>query len=67
MLFRSRDSAAVLRHSEGRSGVLKEEERHVMEEEELRTLPENQAVVAVPAERKRGILTFQGLRPTGIS
>lgn len=63
----TRDSAAVLRHSEGRSGVLKEEERHVMEEEELRTLPENQAVVAVPAERKRGILTFQGLRPTGIS
>lgn len=64
---RTRDSAAVLRHSEGRSAAIKEETRGVMEEEELRTLPENQAVVAIPAERKRGILTFQALRPAGIT
>lgn len=64
---RTKDSAAVLRHSEGYSAVIKEETRGVLEEEELRTMPENQAVVAIPAERKRGILVFQGLRPVGIS
>ena len=63
----TRDSTAVLRHSEGRSAVIKEETRDVMEEEELRTLPENQAVVAIPAERKRGILVFRGLRSADIS
>lgn len=64
---RTKDSAAVLRHSEGHSAVIKEETRGVLEEEELRTMPENQAVVTIPAERKRGILVFQGLRPVGIS
>ncbi|WP_294550550.1 hypothetical protein [uncultured Pseudoflavonifractor sp.] len=64
---RTRDSAAILRHSEGCSCVIKEEIRRVMEEEELRTLPDGYAAVVLPAERKRGILIFQALRPAGIS
>lgn len=59
----TRDSAALLRHSEGRSGALKEEERPVMDEEELRTLPQDRAVVSIPAERRRGILSFRALCP----
>ena len=62
----TKDSASILRHSEGRSAVIKEEIRNVMEEEELRNLPENEAVMVLPAQRKRGILTFQGLQPAGI-
>ena len=64
---RTKDSTAILRHSEGHSCVIKEETRSVMEEEELRTLPDGRAVVVLPAEHKRGILAFQGLRPAGIS
>ena len=63
----TRDSTAILRHSEGRSAVVKEELRGVMEEEELRILPENQAVVVIPTEQRRGVLVFHGLRPADIS
>lgn len=63
---RTKDSAAILRHSEGHSAVIKEETRSVMEEEELRTLPDGYGVAVLPAERRRGILVFQGLRPADI-
>ena len=47
--------------------ALSQERTRGVLEEELRTLQEKQAVVSIPAERMRGILVFQGLRPVGIS